>query len=116
MKIAERLLKVLQEDQGDRYICNHDGVMEIISGSEAHSLEALKGNMFQAAYEDKHRVFGKLIKAGSFTHEPGLSGKKITDPRISNIDRIEVAIMKENITEEDDDFYATWSLIKGETV
>lgn len=92
-------------------ICNNEGRIEIVSGTEARSAEVLKGDTFDATSEDQYRYFGTLETKNGFIHEPGLSGKRF-EPYFVGKPKIECAVLKENIKEEPHNFWATWSRTK----
>jgi hypothetical protein len=114
MKISE----LFEEKKVKQFECIGDGLIEVVVG-EAHSAEAKKGNKFIVDSnfrngEDNLRYYGTLIidKNFRFIHTPGLSGNVIKNPYDLGKNKIEYAIMKENVTNKSDNFWATWKEIK----
>lgn len=107
--------KYLEDKNEKSFKCNHEGRVEIVEGHEARSADVKKGDTFHvnSSYrngEDTIRYYGSLnIKGSTFTHSPGFSGKKVDEHTPINHGKVVFAILKKNVTEDEDDFWATWS-------
>lgn len=115
MKTLKDYLEAVQDlNVSRKFTCNNPGHIEIIQGHEAHSAEVKKGDQFiQTNFrngEDNYRYYGKVNLSGgfAFSHHPGLSGKKVSSAPSPMLGVI-MAIVKKNVKEEPDDFWATWT-------
>lgn len=98
--------------------CIGPGRVEIVSGSEAHSAEALEGNFFEVDREDGLRVYGKLIAKGMFTCVSGIQSEENKQEFIGKLPgNIVCAVLKENVRFGNaqgpfDGFWALWREVK----
>lgn len=90
-------------------ICNSAGRVEIISGTDARSADVVIGDTFEIEREDWYRYYGKLKTKNGFMYEPGLSGHRFDPVYIGKPTGIEYAILKSNIKDGEDGFWALWS-------
>lgn len=105
----------LEGDEAKVFVCNHEGRVEIVEGHEARSADVKEGDTFHVnpSYrngEDNNRYYGSLdIKGSTFTHSPGFSGKKVDEKTPIKHGKVVFAILKKNVTNNEDDFWATWT-------
>jgi hypothetical protein len=106
----------LKELNMKKLICLNDGRVEIVKGTDARSADVYAGDTFEVTLEDGYRYFGKLHINGTFSHEPGLSGKRFSSHQVSNPDSIVYAVLKDKITNVPDPqgFWATWEIISDD--
>jgi len=107
--IREEIRKVLEAKKVKlKFICVNSGRVQTMN-TDARSAEIRKGDVIQVYREDKNFYFGSpILQSGMrFKHDPGLSGKKIKD-EFPNTSGLEVAIGKDKVGGQEDDFWATF--------
>jgi hypothetical protein len=109
-KKQNRILKSIKESSVNKtFVCNNKGLIEIYYGHEARSADVYDGDKFEAFSDEGSYYLGKLKINGKFYHEPGLSGKKIDSSTPIKEMGIVFMLRKSNITNNEDDFWATFS-------
>jgi len=98
--------------EGETYICEKEGRIEIYSGTDVRSAEVKIGDTFVVTKEMSNGIYylGKLKTKGSFKLVAGLSGKDVSKSYYGNQNEILYLLRKENIG-GDDDFFAQFKKI-----
>jgi predicted RNA-binding Zn-ribbon protein involved in translation (DUF1610 family) len=95
--------------EGVRFKCVSAGRIEIISGTDARSADARVGDTFTVTRDTTNWYEGKLTIVDSFSHDPGLSGKKVSG--YVGHSGVIFALRKNKVTDTEDDFWATWKQV-----
>lgn len=98
--------------EGETYICEKEGRIEIYSGTDARSAEVKFGDTFVVTEEMSNGIYylGKLKTKGSFKLNAGLSGKDVSKSYYGNQNEILYLLRKQNIG-GDSDFFAQFKKI-----